>query len=508
MRFTAKSFLDNSITDNELSKLNETFSRTPDSKMFSSDEERDIRAQWLSFGTTLSFCSKGKLFQPDFKNVITEFEKSGYNIKALPKKYAAGFTKTYEDFKSVNADGKFKGKAPDLYCKIYEFFSDSTVLKFLNRIKNDPIAKNNKKSLEDFSVESLESMLITNGIEARSVEGIFSASTSLTVVPSIKSAIFGATTTIANMNNMLNILMVLLIAVSILITVFIIIHIKYTVELNRIVIDLTEKDKILDRKQAINDAIEAVDTNTSPLTKNLMIRPAMHTVDAVTKLAQKSYDFFDKTLKAVKNDKSKEELDETVENENENTEQQSEEGAINTAVATGIGTAALKATGTLTKIGAFVAGHQAIFITAAVVALVVLLITYLKPMIYYCYRLRLRVSQFFDDQAEMLEINYENLETKLKDPRLSPSERDRITKVVEKQKSIAQKMGQISKTIYSDTNSAAMDARDDIRTDDKINYDAEISKIDEYENKQREDEAKKEMEIVSAPTPNKTTVIF
>lgn len=44
MRFTAKSFLDNSITDNELSKLNETFSRTPDSKMFSSDEERDRKS--------------------------------------------------------------------------------------------------------------------------------------------------------------------------------------------------------------------------------------------------------------------------------------------------------------------------------------------------------------------------------------------------------------------------------------------------------------------------------
>lgn len=505
MRFSAKSFLDNSITDNELSKLNETFSRTPDSKMFSSSEEKDIRAQWLSFGTTLSFCSKGKMFSPDFKNVITEFEKVGYDIKSLPKKYSLGFSKTYEDLKSVNADGKYKGKAPDLYCKIYEFFSDSTVLKFLNRVKNDPINKNNKKSLEDFSVESLESMLITNGIDARSVEGIFSVGTSLAVVPSIKSAVLGATTTIANMNNMLNILMVLLIAVSILITVFIIIHIKYTAELNRVVIDLTEKDKIVDRKAAIVEALDAVETNTSPLTKNLMVRPALHTVDAVTKMAQKSYDFFDKTLKTIKNSKSKEELEE---NTLENNEDKSEEGAINNAVSGIMDSVAAKAAGAAVAVGTFVSANPVIFITAAVVATTVLLIIYIKPLIYYCYRLRLRVSQFFEDQAEMLEINYGNLETKLKDPRLSQSERDRITKVIEKQRSIAQKMSNISKSIYGETNSAAMDTRDDIRTEDKINYDQEIDKIDEYENKQREDETKKEMEIVSAPTPNKTTVIF
>ena len=59
MRFTSKSFIDNSVTDDEIGRLVEVFSEVPESKVFSSDEEKDIRKSWLSFGTTLTNCARG-----------------------------------------------------------------------------------------------------------------------------------------------------------------------------------------------------------------------------------------------------------------------------------------------------------------------------------------------------------------------------------------------------------------------------------------------------------------
>lgn len=504
MRFTSKSFIDNSVTDDEIGRLVEIFSEVPDSKVFSSDEEKDIRKSWLSFGTTLTNCARGRMIPVEFKPFVKSFEKVDYDITKLPKELKLGLDKTYNDFKSVAGTKDYKKAAPELYCKIYEFFSNANVTKFFKRVKSDPISKKNSIGLESFDMESVENLLYENGLEIQSIESSISLAKTMGLVPSIKDAVMGATTTVANMNNLLNVLMLLLIACAILVTVLIIVHMKYTATLNQVVLENSEKDIILDKKSAVTSSINIMNNETGPLVKNLVIRPALHVESICRNITTKSYDFFDKALKNVKNIKSKEELD-----ENEETEDKSEEGVIDSLVGKGIASAGAKIGGAVAAAGAFVGAHPTIFITAAVVASVVMLITCIKPLIYYVYRLKLRVSTFFKDQAEMLEVNFDNIRDKINDPRTSPSEKARLEGILAKQKTIAQKLAAYSKSLYGDSNIAAMDARDDIRNEDKIDYDKEITIIDNYEEKQREEIAKKEQpEIVPAPTPSQTTVIF
>lgn len=504
MRFTSKSFIDNSVTDDEIGRLVEVFSEVPDSKVFSSDEEKDIRKSWLSFGTTLTNCSKGRIIPVELKPFVKSFEKADYDITKLPKEFKIGLDKTYNDFRSVAGTKEYKKSAPELYCKIYEFFSNANVTKFFKRVKSDPISKKNSIGLESFEMESVENLIYENGLEIQSIESPISLAKTMGLVPSIKDAVIGATTTVANMNNLLNVLMLLLIACSVLVTVLIIVHMKYTATLNQVVLENSEKNIILDKKSAVTNSISIMNDETGPLVKNIVIRPALHVESICRNITTKSYDFFDKALKAVKNIKSKEDIDGY-----ENTDGKSEEGVIDTLVGKSVAATGAKLGGGLAAVGAFVGAHSAIFITAAVIASVVLLITCIKPLIYYVYRLKLRVSTFFKDQAEMLEVNFDNIKDKINDPRTSPSEKTRLEGILAKQKTIAQKLAAYSKSLYGDSNIAAMDARDDIRNEDKIDYDKEITIIDNYEEKQREEIAKKEQpEIIAAPTPSQTTVIF
>lgn len=511
MRFTSKSFLDNSVTDEEISKLVTSFSNVADSKVFSTDEERDIRKSWLSFGNTLVNCSKGRIIPIEFKSFVKSFEKVDYDITKLPKELKLGLDKTYSDFTKANTSSKHKNVMPEAYCRIYEFFSDSAVVKFFKRVKSDNLVKKNTIGLESYEIDSLESLLIENGINVQSSEANISLAKTMGLVPSIKDAILGATTSIANVNNLINILILLLIACSILVCVLIIIHVKYTSTLNQIIIQQSESGKIIDRVAAVNSSIDIMDKETSPLVKNLVIRPAIHVSDISKNITTKSYDFFDKALKAIKNSKSKEDIDENddenINKSDENTDK-SEEGVIENVVAKGVTSIGTKLGGAAAAVGTFVAGHQAIFIAAAVIASVVLLITCIKPMIYYVYRLKLRISTFFKDQAEMLEVNFENIEDKINDPKTSPSEKERLQNILNKQRIIAKKLASYGDKVYGDSNIAAMDARDDIRSEDKINLDKEIDEIDQYEQKEYEEQSKKQPEIVTAPTPNKTTVIF
>jgi hypothetical protein len=507
MRFTSKSFIDNSVTDEEIGRLVEVFSEVPDSKVFSSDEEKDIRKSWLSLGTTLTNCAKGRMIPVEFKPFVKSFEKADYDITKLPKELKLGLDKTYNDFKSVAGTNEYNKAAPELYCKIYEFFSNANVTKFFKRVKSDPIAKKNSIGLESFDMESVENLLYENGLEIQSIESPISLAKTMGLIPSIKGAVMGATTTVANVNNLLNVIMLLLIACTILITVLIIVHMKYEATLNKVVLENSEKNIMLDKKSSVTSSINIMNDETGPLVKNLVIRPALHVESICRNITTKSYDFFDKALKNVKNLKSKEDIDEI--NESENVEDKSEEGVIDSLVGKGIVAAGAKIGSGFAAVGAFVGAHSAIFITAAVIASVVLLITCIKPLIYYVYRLKLRVSTFFKDQAEMLEVNFDNIRDKINDPRTSPSEKTRLEGILAKQKTIAQKLAAYSKALYGDSNIAAMDARDDIRNEDKIDYDKEIEIIDDYEEKQREEIAKKEQpEIVPAPTPSQTTVIF
>ena len=224
MTFETKDLLDGSLSDEKADKFIEMYAQIPDNKIFSKDEDKEIRAQWLSFGTTLSACNKGHIVPPDFKPAVKEFEKAGYDVTKLSKEYKLSLETTYKDFKELISDDSksFKNTSIEAYCKIYEFFSNATNIKFINRLKNDPNTKKNSLGIEDWNIDSIESYLNETSY-VKSEEGFPLAANILKIAPTLRDAVMGATCTIASMNNILNFLLLLMIVVSVLIIILIVI---------------------------------------------------------------------------------------------------------------------------------------------------------------------------------------------------------------------------------------------------------------------------------------------
>lgn len=123
--------------------------------------------------------------------------------------------------------------------------------------------------------------------------------------------------------------------------------------------------------------------------------------------------------------------------------------------------------------------QEALGIAVPIIIIVslILLAMMMKPIVYFIYNLKMRVSVFFEEEATMLEINIEEL-IKQRDAAQTDSERARLDKIISKQRKAMTNMSALSNFFYKQTNESAIKTREDISDNDAVDYDQAIDQID------------------------------
>lgn len=460
MRYTNKVIMDMPLE--KMESMADSFSKVADSKVLTDGEALELKTQILSFGNALTKCGNGHLVPPELKPSIEAFEKADFDIKKLPANMKMSLDKTYNDLKVVcdKHPGEFKNTQAKLYCNIYNFFNNATNLKFLNRIRKDPIVKKSNLSKESFdnddeyiSYESLERWL-ANTNDDYSFEGIIGATTA--TMNAIKAGVISLTGsvsgTLVTIQTVATIVAVLLVIAIILLSVLLLTNMQYKAELADILKHITGSDAVEEngtktiRSDAPYVAAKNMVMHTNPLTKNMLYKPCAGALSSFNKICNKGYQWFDKTLTSAKNVKSKEDLDHSQE--------------------------VLPAF--LIKAGAIISGASIPF---WIIFSIVCVLIFIKPAVYFIYRTKLKGYEFFKEEADMLLVNIEDIEERLKNT-TSQAEKDRLSKIIEKQRAVYHNLSAIASWFYKTQQDAAVDTRDDLRDDDSINYDQYIEEVD------------------------------
>lgn len=432
------------MDNDKLSNMMDSYLRVPESKVFSKSEDLAIKASVLSFGKTVTQCGKGRIVPVEFKSIVKEFEDVNYDITKLPYITSKSFKKTYDDLKTTCETHKeFKNTQAKLYCNIYDFFSNATNIKFISRLKKDPIVKNITSS-ESLDLESIEEWLSeADDSNITSEEAFGTISGFLT---SIKSSFLtlstNLNTTMLSVQSLTTMISILLIIIGILLLILVIINLNYKSELSNILSILAERSKNgenieKDEEEVVYKATKNMCENTNVMVKNFIFKPTSACLSGIQNITSKAYNWFDKTLSNIKNKKIK------TSSENLNPEQSEE---FNIAGLLG-----------------------SISVPIFVVVSLVLIMTLIKPAVYFFYHLRLKGYQFLTDEAELIQMNIIEL-IKEKERATSDKEKERIQKIIDKQRSICDRMGAFANILYNSEVTAAMDTRDDTRKDDNIDY--------------------------------------
>lgn len=500
LNFESKDLLTSNIS--KVDDVLKSFDNVTETKTFSKSEMKEYRGQILSFYNTLGKCGVGHIIPAEFKSVVREFEKADYDISKLSKNLKVSLDHTYNDLnKLLKTNPKeFENTSTEVYCKIYEFFSNATNLNFLKKLKKDPALKDSALSKEEFIVDSIEAYsqesryiydedMSTEGLKGSAFLKFLTAK-----FPGVAASINEFTAGVGTLSSVLSIVMIIFTIISILVCILIIVNMHYTSEICKAIRTLAEvkAGENFDRDKLSSVAAKSMWENLNPVTKNLIMVPSIRTCKLTGNMISKSGAWFDKALKAAKNAKSKEDFDpdNTPLTEEDAEGVQSEEGAIEGAVG-----------GVVAKVGATVGGAisaitgSALFMPVVVIIFVVLGIFLIKPAVYFVYRTRMRISNFLKDEAEMLEVNYETLQEQLENT-TSETEKTRIAKIIAKQQAIASRLASMGDFIYKDNLMASNDARDDVKHDAQLNIDNMIDDID------RENDGKQVRNHYETETPD------
>jgi hypothetical protein len=440
-------FRNKKIIDMPLEKMNamvDSFSKVSDSKVLSDSEEKELKTQILSFGRCLTKCGNGHLVPPELKDTMNIIEKCDYDITKLPVDLKTSLDRTYEDLKYciTKHDGDFKNTQAKLYCSIYDFFSNAKNISFLSKIRKDPVMKNASISKEDFNeetgitIDSIESWLADNTDE-KSFEGIGS------MIVGVKAAFTALSTTITrsliSIHALITILIILIIIAVILMITLLVINMQYKSELADI-LKLLVQDKLegKDKEEYKYIAAKNMVDHTNPLSKSLFYKPVAASLNAYSKITTKGEDWLNKTLTAIKKSKSKEDIDQSNE--------------------------------AIPIIGTIAAAISGLTVPFWIIFSLICIFMFIKPAVYFIYRLRLKGHQFFKEEADMLAVNIEELKDK-KDNCTSEAEKQRLQKIIDKQEKIYTNLSSMAEWFYKAQQEAAVDARDDIRDCDSIDYD-------------------------------------
>ena len=436
MKITNESII--KASNDQIMKMVKDTERLANNKELNPKELRESQEQILSFGKMLHKCGNGHIVPPELKPVVKDFETHGMDIKKIKPSLRNDFAMAYSDLKAACTEhpGDLKNSPAETYCKLYEFFNKDANIEFMQKLKQSKFLKK-EMGTEDLGIDSMESWLA----EERSEE-IFG----------IKGAVAAATGAIGGLSASTSFVSAVLVVSLILVTTFLIIlcvlTMQYKSELTKVLAKLSEqevKEKGAKgaRKAAAFTAATQMSANMGPLAKQMLYKPVNGAVSTAENMITKSKSWFDKTLKDAEAKRgifAKESVD------------QSEEGVFGTVGATIAG----------------VAGGIS-FTPIIVIVSVILLIIMIKPIVYSIYRWKLKCREFFDDEADMVNLNIEELEEmKLKAP--TEAEKQRIQKIIDKQKKVAANLAAMANFFYKTQNNAALDARDDTRDDDGTPY--------------------------------------
>lgn len=392
------------------------------------EEDIQFRAQSKAMKNALIKTSKNRFVSPEMKPVVQMFEKANYDLTKLPMEVQGQFADTYQKIQSVVAKNpsKYKNTPAELYCTIYEMFASNNLSKMYKRVKSSSLFNEVEVSRE--ALKGIENWECYAGSRlAQSEEWIGSG---------ISATVSGIATTVGSVNLMLHTLNTILIFLISALIVLCIISATFNIRLTQIIEKLSNGEKIKKvgpkkaKEESVEEAVVGLNESTSVMTKTFLYKPVASVGKVVNNLSTKMYAAFDKTLTNIENKKKSK--------EGYNPEQSTEVDAV--------------------------------FMTVIVVCVLPLVLPLLRSMLYFVSHLRLKMSEFFKEQAEWTEIHIEELIAKRDNPSTSPIEKERLTKVIDKQKDWAARLTGWGEKLYKSQDEAGSEARSEIRIDDSKDY--------------------------------------
>ena len=364
----------------------------------------------------------------------------------------------------------------------------------INRMKKTKFFKSSKLSRESFSIESLENYLSENG-QLRSTEGFldnfFTKLLHKSQIPAASDSIqYG-----------MFLVSIVLILITISIIALCVINAQYHAELAKILDKLSDDDVKLKgalkcRQDNVKEAAISMEQNMPNLTKQTIIKASKYSIRQINQLSKADYSALDKS----------------VEEFNQNCNDivaQSKEGAVGDKI---IQIAQPLYKKFITFVSKWKTGIIAV---GMIIGFIKVGIPLIRACIYHFKSWRIRMNTFFEEQIETTNANIEYLIELRDKPTTSQMEKDRLNKIIQKQRVWIKNMTAWANMFYKSEVDASSDTMYEIRQDEKIDFD-EIA----YEQEKAEEESNDELsgeepvvdktiDIEDEPTPtNKPVVLF
>jgi hypothetical protein len=484
------------LNDDQFDKQLDMFDAIPKSRVLSKSEEHELRKSLIEYEHTLNKCVDGKIISSELRPIVDEFEAANYSLDGLKPHVRNSLQNTYEELKyCIENDPKtFKHSSAKLYCDLYEMFKLNKASEAINRLKKTKFFKSSKLSKESFSIESLENYLAENG-QLRSTEGFIDNFFTKLLH---KSQIPAASDSIQYGMFLVSIVLVL---ITISIIALCIINAQYRAELVKILDKLSDDDVKLKgalktRQDNVKEAALAMEQNMPNLTKQTIVKASKYSIRQINQLSKADYSALDKSVEEFN-----QECNDIV--------AQSEEGAIEDKIIQ-------IAQPLYDKFITFAAKYKtAIIAVGMIIAAVKVGIPLLRACIYQFKSWRIRMSTFFEEQVETTNANIEYLIELRDKPTTSQMEKDRLNKIIQKQRVWIKNMTAWANMFYKSEVDASSDTMYEIRQDEKIDFDklaydqesAEESSNDELSGTATTDDTTIDIETEPVPT-NKPVVLF
>lgn len=485
------------LNNDQFDKQLDMFDAIPKSRVLSKDEEHELRKSLIEYEHTLNKCKDGKIISSELRPIVDEFEAADYNLDKLKPHVRNSLQNTYEELKYCieNDTQTFKHSSAKLYCDLYEMFKLNKASEAINRMKKTKFFKSSKLSRESFSIESLENYLVENG-QLRSTEGFldnfFTKLLHKSQIPAASDSIqYG-----------MFLVSIILILITISIIALCIINAQYHAELVKILDKLSDDDvknkgALKCRQDNVKEAALAMEQNMPNLTKQTIIKASKYSIRQINQLSKADYSALDKSVEEFNQD-----CNDII--------AQSEEGAVGDKIIQ-------IAQPLYNKFITFIAKWKtAIIAVGMLIAAVKVGIPLLRACIYHFKSWRIRMSTFFEEQVETTNANIEYLIELRDKPTTSQMEKDRLNKIIQKQRVWIKNMTAWANMFYKSEVDASSDTMYEIRQDEKVDFD-QIAYDQEKAEEESNDELSKPIEdsddttvdIETEPTPtNKPVVLF
>lgn len=475
------------LNNDQFEKQLELFDNIPKSRILSKLEEHDLRKNLLQYEYTLDKCKDGKIVSSELQPIVNEFEKANYSLDRLNPTMKMSLQSTYEELKyCVESDPKtFKNTNAKLYCELYEMFKLNKAAEAMDKMKKSKFFKGNKLSKESFSLESLEAFIAENN-GVRSTEGFldnfFTKLIHISQVPAASESIQGGMLLVS----------ILLLIITVAIVVLCVINAHYKSELSKILDklvddDINTKGALKARQDNVKNAALNMEQNMPPFTKQILFKGAKFGLKQVNNFSKLDYS----------------ELDKSVEEFNQQCNDivaQSEEGVVYEKIIENLYKPFIEFV-KKTKGGIIAVG--------IIIGLITVGIPLLRATIYHFKSWRIRMSDFFSEQSELTSSNIEYLIEQRDKPTTSKMEKERLDKIISKQRVWVKNLVAWSNFFYKSEVDASSDAMYEINQDEKIDFD----KI-AYDREKEEESSIDELESVTIDestddtTDNKPVVLF